>query len=300
MKPDPTHTNLSAFAKLAPVKSPPESHHSYGPGQTEYLPTDYDSEAMDSEQMVREVFVESAQEGLAGGRRDYRTGALTAAVIALSLLLGWMVGRAGWNMAVNRAQNANAALPEEVLATAEYSPPLPNQAEKPLTPVVPDRILPVLPRVSSPAPKSKVEPVHPDDALVMYERGKMIFRAKPPEATSPSAQNTGTKPTELAGKSNPLAVAEQDLAPATNGSVLTRVQPHYPEEARQQGVQGSVMLTALVGVDGSVQEVKVMSGNPQLAQAATDAVRQWRFQPRLLRGQPARFESRITIHFLLP
>lgn len=302
MKPDPALTNVSTFAKSAPLKSPPEANDSYGSGHTEYLPIDPASDGMDSEQMVREIFVESAQQGLAGGRSDYRTGALTAAVIALSMLLGWMVGRAGWNMAVNRAQNANAALPEEALAAAEYSSPVPNQAEKPTTPApaAPDRILPILPRASSPAPKSKVEPVDPDDALVMYERGKVVFRTKPPEVTSSSVENAGTEPTEPTGKGNPLVAPEQDSPPTTNGYVLTRVQPHYPEEARQQGVQGAIMLNALVGVDGSVQEVKVISGNPQLAQAATDAVRQWRFQPRLLRGQPARFEARIRILFLLP
>ena len=300
MKPDPALTNLSAFAKSAPLKSPPESNDSYGSGHTEYLPIDYGSEAINSEQMVREVFVESAQQDLTGGRSDYRTGALTAAVIALSVLLGWMVGRAGWNMAVNRAQNTNAALLEEVLAAVEYSPPVPTQTEKLPAPAAPDRILPILPGASRPAPKSKVEPVHPDDALVMYERGKVVFRAKSPEVASASAENAGTEPTEPARKGNLLAAPEQDLPPTTNGYVLTRVQPHYPEEARQQGIQGTVMLSASVGVDGSVQEVKVISGNPQLAQAATEAVRQWRFQPRLLRGQPARFETRITIHFLLP
>lgn len=300
MKPDPALTNVSAFTKSAPLKGPPESNGSDGSSHTEHVPINYVFEATDSEQMVREVFVESAQQDLSGGRSDYRTGALTAAVIALSMLLGWMVGRAGWNMAVNRAQNANAALPEELLAATEYSPPVPNQAEKSSTPAAPDPILSILPRASSLAPKSKVEPVHPDDALVMYERGKVVFRAKSPEVTSPSAQDASTEPTELAGKGNPLAQPEQDLPPTTSGYVLTRVQPHYPEGARQQRIQGAVVLNALVGADGSVQELKVISGDPQLVQAATDAVRQWRFQPRRFKGQSTGFETRIRINFLLP
>jgi len=56
----------------------------------------------------------------------------------------------------------------------------------------------------------------------------------------------------------------------------------------------------LVGADGSVQELKVISGDPLLVQAATEAVRQWRFQPHRSKGESTGFETRITINFLLP
>jgi TonB family protein len=259
-------------------------------------------DAMDPEQMAQEIFAESAQQGLAGNRRDYRTGTLTAAVIALSLLLGWMVGRAGWNMAVNRAQNVG--VPDEVLAATQPSSPVPIEAEKLPTPPAPAHDTPVTPRASSPAPRpvareSNVEPAHPDGAVVMYERGKEIFRAKPSGVTSPSAEIAGTVPTELNGGGHSPAVPDQNPR-TTYGYVLTRVQPHYPEEARQQRIQGAVVLKALVGADGSVQELKVISGDPLLVQAATDAVRQWRFQPHRSKGQSTGFETRITINFLLP
>ena len=261
-------------------------------------------EAMDPEQMAQEIFAESAQQGLAGNRRDYRTGTLTAAVIALSLLLGWMVGRAGWNMAVNRAQGQNAGVPDEVLAATQYSSPVPIEVEKLPTSAAPAHNTPVTPRASGPAArslarKSNVEPAHPDGAVVMYERGKEIFRAQPSGVTPPSAENAGTVPTELNGEGHLPAVPDQN-PPTTYGYVLTRVQPHYPEEARQQRIQGAVVLKALVGADGSVQELKVISGDPRLVQAATDAVRQWRFQPHRSKGQSTGFETQITINFLLP
>ena len=60
------------------------------------------------------------------------------------------------------------------------------------------------------------------------------------------------------------------------------------------------MLDALVGADGSVKELSVISGDPQLVKAATDAVRQWRFKPHQLKGKAVEFETRITVNFALP
>jgi len=261
-------------------------------------------DAVDPEQLAQEIFAESAQQGLPGNRRDYRTATLTAAVIALSMLLGWMVGRAGWNMAVNRAQRQNVEVPEEVLAATQYSSPAPIQAEKTPVSAAPAHNAAVPPQAPSPtarslAPKTNIEPAQPDGAVVMYERGKEIFRAKPAGATPPSAQNAGTVPAELDGEGHSPAGPDQ-TPPTAYGYVLTRVQPHYPEEARQQRIQGAVVLKALVGADGSVQELKVISGDPLLVQAATEAVRQWRFQPHRSKGQSTGFETRITINFLLP
>jgi TonB family protein len=82
--------------------------------------------------------------------------------------------------------------------------------------------------------------------------------------------------------------------------VLERVDPDYPEEARQRRIEGPVVLKALVGSNGVVRELKVMSGDPLLAKAATDAVRQWRFEPHRLKGRPVEFETRITVNFALP
>jgi TonB family protein len=298
MKPNRVLRDVSAFDNSASLEGAPESNDGFVSGHNEYSPIDPVPDAVDPEQMVREIFVESAQPDLPGGRRDYRTGTLTAAVIALSVLLGWMVGRAGWNMAVNRAQSQSVEVPDEVLAAAQYASPVPIDAENLSTPAAPVHTKPLSPRASSPAPKPNIEPVQPDGAVVMYERGKEIFRARPSRVTAPSVENARTVPAEHSGEGNSTAVP--DHPPATYGYVLTRVQPHYPEEARQQRIQGAVVLKALVGADGSVQELKVISGDPQLVQAATDAVRQWRFQPRRFKGQSSGFETQITINFLLP
>jgi TonB family protein len=78
------------------------------------------------------------------------------------------------------------------------------------------------------------------------------------------------------------------------------VEPEYPEEARKRHIQGSVALDALVGKDGAVRKVTVVSGNPQLVRAASQAVQQWRFQPFYYGNQPQEFTTRVTLVFRLP
>ena len=102
-------------------------------------------------------------------------------------------------------------------------------------------------------------------------------------------------------KEDDSSIAADDAPSRVEKSYLVvRVEPEYPEAAKQQNIQGPVVLNALVGTDGSVRDLKVVSGNPELVKAATDAVRQWKFRPHLLKGQPTEFETRITVNFQLP
>jgi TonB family protein len=78
------------------------------------------------------------------------------------------------------------------------------------------------------------------------------------------------------------------------------VRPDYPEAARQAGVQGLVVLDAVVDESGVVTQTKIVSGAPVLAAAAVDAVRWWRYDPYLVNGQAAVVETTITVNFQLP
>jgi protein TonB len=77
------------------------------------------------------------------------------------------------------------------------------------------------------------------------------------------------------------------------------VQPIYPALARQTGIQGAVKLHAILGKDGSVQQLQVISGHPLLVQASLDAVRQWIYQPTLLEGKPVEVDTEIDVLFQL-
>jgi protein TonB len=81
--------------------------------------------------------------------------------------------------------------------------------------------------------------------------------------------------------------------------LINRVQPIYPVLARQTGIQGVVKLHAILGKDGTVQQLQVVSGHPLLVEAALDAVRQWVYQPTLLEGRPVEVDTEIDVFFQL-
>jgi TonB family protein len=87
----------------------------------------------------------------------------------------------------------------------------------------------------------------------------------------------------------------------TGGQIAHRVTPVYPDQARTQGIQGAVVLEAMVGEDGTVEHVTVLSSSPSsLADAARQAVEQWRYTPLELNGKPMPMRNQITIKFTLP
>jgi periplasmic protein TonB len=78
------------------------------------------------------------------------------------------------------------------------------------------------------------------------------------------------------------------------------VEPEYPQEARTRHIQGSVTLDVEIGGEGAVHNIAVIDGNAMLAEAAVQAVRQWRYQPYSGDGQPVEMQTRVTIRFRLP
>ena len=82
-------------------------------------------------------------------------------------------------------------------------------------------------------------------------------------------------------------------------NLIHDVPPQYPPEAGRERVEGTVVLLAVIGTDGTVKDVRVESGPALLAQAAIDAVKQWRYKPYLLNGIPVEIDSRITINFTM-
>jgi protein TonB len=82
-------------------------------------------------------------------------------------------------------------------------------------------------------------------------------------------------------------------------NLIRDVAPQYPPEAGRARIEGTVVLLAVIGTDGSVKDVRVENGLPILAQAAIDAVKQWRYKPYMIDGEPVEVDSRITINFTL-
>ena len=83
------------------------------------------------------------------------------------------------------------------------------------------------------------------------------------------------------------------------GLLIHQVTPQYPAQARQAHIQGTVILQAVIGKDGTVQSLHVLSGHPMLTQAAMDAVRRWRYKPYYLNGEPVEADTQINVNFTL-
>lgn len=85
----------------------------------------------------------------------------------------------------------------------------------------------------------------------------------------------------------------------SQGLLIHQVTPRYPPAAKSQHVQGTVVLHAEIGKNGKIENLQVVQGPPLLATAAVDAVRQWRYRPYFLNGQPVSIDTMITVNFRL-
>jgi protein TonB len=85
----------------------------------------------------------------------------------------------------------------------------------------------------------------------------------------------------------------------SQGLLVHKVNPTYPPLAKSARIQGSVVLQAVIGKDGSIQNLHAISGHPMLTPAAIDAVKQWRYKPYFLNGEPVEVDTQITVNFTL-
>jgi periplasmic protein TonB len=128
-------------------------------------------------------------------------------------------------------------------------------------------------------PPSDARP--PDDSVITFGGGDIaIIDVTPPPPPQPAA------PVRVGGEIRPP-------------QKVTDVPPSYPPIARAAHVEGIVILEAVIGEDGAVRDVRVLRSIPLLDLAAVDAVRQWRFTPTLLNGQPVPIVMTVTVAFRL-
>jgi periplasmic protein TonB len=85
----------------------------------------------------------------------------------------------------------------------------------------------------------------------------------------------------------------------SSGLLIRRVNPTYPPLARQARIQGVVILQAQISKDGSIENLQLISGHPMLAPAAIEAVKQWKYKPYLLNGEPVEVDTQVQVNFTL-
>lgn len=83
------------------------------------------------------------------------------------------------------------------------------------------------------------------------------------------------------------------------GNLIRRVQPVYPSTAKMARIQGQVVLSAVIGKEGSIEKIQVLAGHPLLVQSAVEAVKHWKYRPYILNDQPVEVETQITVNFSL-
>lgn len=125
-------------------------------------------------------------------------------------------------------------------------------------------------------------PITPPPSMTVTPGQIMPVSAPPPVSPIPSQSGDSIRLTE--GMARALAVHTVD--------------PVYPPEARAQRLQGSVVLQAVIGRDGSVQDLKLLRGYFVLGKAAIAAVKQWRFRPSTINGRPVEAQTVITVNFI--
>jgi len=83
------------------------------------------------------------------------------------------------------------------------------------------------------------------------------------------------------------------------GLLIKKVNPKYPDKARNKRVQGTVVLHAVISPSGDISELEVLSGDKLLVPSALEAVKQWKYRPYLLQGHPVEVETQITVKYTL-
>jgi TonB family protein len=86
----------------------------------------------------------------------------------------------------------------------------------------------------------------------------------------------------------------------SQGLLYKKVAPSYPQNALRMHIEGKVELLATISKEGNITHIKVLSGDSQLARAANDAVKQWKYKPYLLNGEPVEIQTQVTVNFKLP
>jgi TonB family protein len=162
---------------------------------------------------------------------------------------------------------------------------------------------------------AEVKPIdlRPDEMAAASGRPDTIEVRAPKGPAGESAPAPEPPTVDLTPASNPEALTQltsvqpqmPTAAPRVSQGVVEaalihRVEPSYPSQARTQRVQGRVTLTATIAVDGSVRDVTVVSGAPVLAEAARNAVRQWKYHPATLNGSAVAVQKEIIVIFAQP
>jgi protein TonB len=114
-------------------------------------------------------------------------------------------------------------------------------------------------------------------------------------SSAPSPQPPTTTIPNIEAAKAPIKVG----SPLPKNFLIHQVRPVYPKAAKKDHVEGTVRFDVVISKTGEVNEIHLVSGNPMLVPAALDAVKQWRYAPTLLNGEPVEIKTTVDINFTL-
>jgi TonB family protein len=222
------------------------------------------------------------------------------------------------NTATSNSASAAPSVPasptEEAPATAgensEVPAPTATKAAKSMTHAAKTNATPTDAVVTSTTvAENKPATPEPDSQPIVIKNDHVKPTPAPEEpAEAPAVSMDGIAPANgalpnFAGPANAPTPVLQKLVISqgvSRGLLIKQVQPIYPRTALDLRIEGAVQIMATVSKSGDISEAKVLSGDKQLAQAAINAVKQWKYKPYLLNGEPVEIQTQITVNFKLP
>lgn len=262
--------NREAEAGIMPPP-PPETPAETAEVRLEPIQPEPIQMAQADDSVLMEPAVESAVEVASPPKSfDLWGTVLVILVIAAALALGLAIG---WRRAAEFTKRA-APLKTDTLAGTPPNPePIPEGSQNP--PVAGSTTAPSESRQVPISKEPTTGTLPPPGGLIVTQNGKVVYRS-PSIAEHPGSDHSSKR------------------------SLIHKVEPEYPAEAKARHIEGPVVLDVEVLGDGAVGTIAVVSGDPVLTQSAIDAVKQWRYQPASANGQGIESQTRVTVKFTLP
>jgi len=251
-------------------------------------------------------------------------------LFAVAGYMGWQRFQLGQYLTSLKGSSSTAADQDQPAADSSENAPgaKPNSAKQvpdndsglvfPETPTVTDDSVPPPSKNAQRAPASEniqVDDLSPEpkitvtakpQPLVVKNGSKIVVTPKavpaPPALSVASSPAPSDALANVVNSSAPLPTLKvlRVSQGVSQGLLVKKVPPIYPRAALQMRKQGAVELMASVSKDGNISAIQVLSGDPLLAKAASDAVKQWKYRPYLLNGEPVEIETQITVNFKAP
>ena len=280
----------------------------------------------------------NTQEESSGGNKKILIGIAAAVVVAAASYVGWtqLHGKSSAPAPTTETASQPAALSQSAQLNTAPTAKSPATANAPVTSpdisLGPEEAGPAVDEDSQVATKNSVSAGKPAKTAgtASHAAAKSAPAAEPeaepimvkngsqPPVKKPAATDTAAAPS-MAGIAAPSSsgsisnlIGAQPNSPkpileamtisqgVSQGLLIKKVSPAYPSNAMRMRIEGSVQLLATISRAGNITAVKIVSGEPMLTRAAADAVKQWKYKPYLLNGEPVEIQTQITVNFKLP